>query len=264
MIVQSGIYGIRCRATGFLYVGSSASTFDRLRTHRRHLRDGRHINWLLQAEWAKHGESQFEFFLIEAVPVLDLSAAEQRHMDAARAEGKSLNIASVAVNIHGKRAGKSSADWKLIDWRGKTDRQIAKELSLSPGCVGAHRPADCPSPSRRGKPRALFSAPLPVVDWCAVQWQQKTNVQIAREVGVSHSTVRRKRPISIPSPAASDDWRSNASSRGLARMSPERRLRWIRSMRERERNESSVQATRRGLMSWKTRRANQSREMTNE
>jgi hypothetical protein len=73
----SGIYQIACVPTGKIYVGSAVNMKKRWYEHRRALRKGCHRNPYLQNAWAKYGEANFEFSILELAPVEHLTQAEQ-------------------------------------------------------------------------------------------------------------------------------------------------------------------------------------------
>jgi len=60
-----GVYEIRCRTNGRIYVGSSIDVEARWKNHRCKLRVGSHGNIHLQRAWDKHGEEDFEFEVVE-------------------------------------------------------------------------------------------------------------------------------------------------------------------------------------------------------
>ncbi len=78
-----GIYRILCKANGRYYIGSAVVIAVRWRSHRSHLRKGKHHCRHLQRAWVKYGETAFEFSVIEdGVSRSDLIAREQFHIDA--------------------------------------------------------------------------------------------------------------------------------------------------------------------------------------
>ena len=56
-----GIYAIRNKKTGQIYIGSSVNIKSRLGVHKSCLRGGYHDNIHLQRSWNKHGENAFVF-----------------------------------------------------------------------------------------------------------------------------------------------------------------------------------------------------------
>lgn len=59
------IYGIRNVITGRVYVGKAQQIEHRWTTHRRRLKERRHHNKQLQADWDKHGEQAFVFEVLD-------------------------------------------------------------------------------------------------------------------------------------------------------------------------------------------------------
>ena len=83
---KSGIYCIRNALTGRCYVGSAVELGRRWRLHRRHLRNGNHHSYALQAAWKADGEDFFDFSVLEFVDhPLKLIEREQFWIDKLRA-----------------------------------------------------------------------------------------------------------------------------------------------------------------------------------
>ena len=102
----SGIYCIRDRISGRVYVGSAAHIARRWRAHRSNLSNGKHPGKVMQASWIKHGPDAFEFSVLERVADLgDLIAAEQRWIDALDAANPKtgFNVSPTAGNCLGVR-----------------------------------------------------------------------------------------------------------------------------------------------------------------
>jgi group I intron endonuclease len=59
-----GIYTITNRINGKRYVGSAIDITERVKTHKRELRAGRHVNKGLQHDWKLHGEEAFLFEVV--------------------------------------------------------------------------------------------------------------------------------------------------------------------------------------------------------
>jgi len=74
--VRSGIYTITNKVNGKVYVGQAVDIPARWRSHRCELRNGKHGNPHLQNAWRKYGEENFEFSVLESVPVDKLNDAE--------------------------------------------------------------------------------------------------------------------------------------------------------------------------------------------
>lgn len=82
ILPDGGIYSIKHIPSGKQYVGSAKSVKKRWRLHKSDLNLGRHVNRKLQGAWAKYGESEFEFSVIERIyRCEDLVPREQHWMD---------------------------------------------------------------------------------------------------------------------------------------------------------------------------------------
>ena len=72
---KTGVYQIRNRDSGAMYIGSAISLASRKTTHWWALRHGRHFNTHLQNAWNKYGESAFVFeVIVEGLLAGDLVA----------------------------------------------------------------------------------------------------------------------------------------------------------------------------------------------
>lgn len=67
--IQAGIYAIRNRVTGREYVGQSRDIETRLKSHLYNLRNGTHHSKAMLADFVKHGEHSFDFFVLEPCPI---------------------------------------------------------------------------------------------------------------------------------------------------------------------------------------------------
>lgn len=79
--MASGVYAIRNKVNGKVYVGSSRVISRRWRRHRWHLRNGCHHSILLQRAWDKYGETAFQFEVLEEVDLGLLLEREQHWLD---------------------------------------------------------------------------------------------------------------------------------------------------------------------------------------
>jgi group I intron endonuclease len=70
--LESGIYVIQRIDSDQRYIGSAVCIDNRWRAHLHALRNGKHRSNWLQNVWNKHGESAFEFAVLETVENLDL------------------------------------------------------------------------------------------------------------------------------------------------------------------------------------------------
>lgn len=103
-VKRCGVYIIRCKRSGRVYVGSAASTFaNRWKGHRSDLRKNKHHSPKLQNAWNKYGEDNFEFKVAEYCLREHVLAQEQVYIDYYLQWGKRflLNVCYVAGNCAG-------------------------------------------------------------------------------------------------------------------------------------------------------------------
>uniref|UniRef100_A0A6H1ZD43 GIY-YIG domain-containing protein n=1 Tax=viral metagenome TaxID=1070528 RepID=A0A6H1ZD43_9ZZZZ len=78
---QSGIYQIRCKPTGKVYVGSAVNLSARKSQHFSDLSLRKHRNSRLQNAWNKYGKEAFNFSVLELCNKENLINREQYHLD---------------------------------------------------------------------------------------------------------------------------------------------------------------------------------------
>ncbi len=71
MEIKSGIYKIVNKVTGKCYVGSAVNFEKRFTRHSGYLNNGNHHSIKLQNSWNKYGSKNFQFIIIEFVPILN-------------------------------------------------------------------------------------------------------------------------------------------------------------------------------------------------
>jgi group I intron endonuclease len=132
--MDSGIYAIRNIKTDKIYVGSAANFDRRFYLHKHHLVKGSHHSKKLQNSWNKHGETSFEWGIIEVCDPTCLIEREQywiNYFDAAKC---GYNISPTAGTTYGIKG-------PPCPWKGKEiwdDEQrahfaeIAKRENLPP------------------------------------------------------------------------------------------------------------------------------------
>lgn len=123
--LKTGVYIIRNRVNGRVYVGSAARSIDgRWAMHRSELRRGVHGNRLLQNSWNKHGEPAFEFSIICACSPEWCVTLEQIHINRLHSANPKLgyNLAPLAGSCLGV---KHSAEVVALN----RSRQIGKKMS---------------------------------------------------------------------------------------------------------------------------------------
>lgn len=84
--MDSGIYKIVHSPSGRVYIGQAQNIKGRLARHLRNLRGGKHHSEHLQSAWAKYGEREFEFCVVEYCPLDDLDEREQFWIDNSNSE----------------------------------------------------------------------------------------------------------------------------------------------------------------------------------
>lgn len=97
---HSGVYIIRHKPSGRVYIGSSAEVEKRLYLHRVLLRVGRHHCEYLQNVWNKHEEQEFAFYLLEECSIADLGVREQFYLDSF---SEKMNSQPIARSCRGYR-----------------------------------------------------------------------------------------------------------------------------------------------------------------
>jgi group I intron endonuclease len=78
--MKCGIYFLRNKVTGQMYVGQSVNMGARVASHLNELHQGIHTNQPMQNSWNKYGRSEFEFGLIELCKKEDLTRMENHLM----------------------------------------------------------------------------------------------------------------------------------------------------------------------------------------
>ena len=74
---RAGIYQIKCRGNGKIYIGQTIDLDRRRYDHLRNLRRGTHHNHYLQRAFNKYGENSFEFSVLQECSMEELDKAEK-------------------------------------------------------------------------------------------------------------------------------------------------------------------------------------------
>lgn len=151
-----GVYSIKNKISGKHYVGQSIDIECRWRMHRNELNGNRHHNSHLQNAWNLHGESAFEFLVLQQCEAdkAALAWAEQQWLDTLRSADRRFgyNIAAVAASNLGvtrspEARAKMSAAKKRISAETKEKLRLAVlGKKQSPELI-AKRAAACRNPS---------------------------------------------------------------------------------------------------------------------
>lgn len=89
---SSGVYQIKCKSNGKIYIGSALDIRVRCEQHRRSLRRGDHSNHHLQAAWKKFGEGDFEYTVLEITDKASRVEQEQYWLDLKQSYIKELGF----------------------------------------------------------------------------------------------------------------------------------------------------------------------------
>ena len=94
------IYKILNIKTNDFYIGSATNYYSRKSIHIKELKENKHHNNILQNSWNKHGESFFEFSIIEIVSdKLDLINREQFYIDSLNPKYNICRVAGSPLGI---------------------------------------------------------------------------------------------------------------------------------------------------------------------
>jgi group I intron endonuclease len=144
--IVRGIYEIRCTTSLWHYFGSSKDIVGRLRQHIADLRHDHHENPILQRVWNKHGESAFEFLILEEMePGEDLLAVEQEYLDAGFKTRRMMNINRRAAKPPSMKGIPKSAEAKrrLSDAAYRVAQDPAVRARRSAALTGIRRSDAC-------------------------------------------------------------------------------------------------------------------------
>lgn len=95
---MSGVYMIKNTVTKKVYVGSTVCFIARYRAHYSELRKNRHMNYVMQDDFHKHGDSSFVFSLLEACPESILKEREIFHINEKDSLRNGYNVKSIHYN----------------------------------------------------------------------------------------------------------------------------------------------------------------------
>lgn len=134
----SGVYAIRNKVNGKVYVGSGVRQVKyRGQCHRSELRHGIHGNYHLQQAWNHYGSDAFEFLILEECPPEQCLVREQHWIDTLDAtnQEKGYNICPVTGNCFGKQHTDEAKAKMSASRRGKK-LSDAHKAAISEGLMG--------------------------------------------------------------------------------------------------------------------------------
>lgn len=118
-----GIYEIKNKLTGKVYIGSSKQIEKRWEQHVQALEKGSHHSVLLQRAWTKYGKDCFEFTIKEECTKEQLLEREQHYLD----QQPQYNIGAQASG--GDNLSNHPNREEIIERRVQTNRDSLKKLS---------------------------------------------------------------------------------------------------------------------------------------
>ena len=98
--MATGVYIIRNKVNGKVYIGSALHVRPRLNHHRSYLRRGKHINEYLQRAFKKYGEEQFSFEVLMLCSAEERIQLEQSYMDSFRSAQEEFGYNIIPTCIH--------------------------------------------------------------------------------------------------------------------------------------------------------------------
>lgn len=122
---KSGIYQIKCKKNGKVYIGQTIDLNRRLNDHLRSLRLGIHHNHYLQRAFNKHGESNFEFLVLQECPIEELDKAEKEWISKLGSMNRSVGYNLESGGNPGKEVSEETREKK----RGENNPMFGKKLS---------------------------------------------------------------------------------------------------------------------------------------
>lgn len=151
---QCGIYMIRNKSNGKIYIGSSIDCSRRFSEHIGRLKRGVHVNAKLQSAWNKYGNELFEFeVLFNVLNRVDLEKIEQHFLDEYMAVISGYNLSPTAGNTFGWKASLETRK-KMSEAAKKRDHSI-QVSAMARATAGKRRPQyviDAMQEGRKNKP----------------------------------------------------------------------------------------------------------------
>lgn len=121
-MLNTGIYQIKNKISGKVYIGSTNNFEKRKKTHFKELMEGRHINKGLQTDFTKLGENAFMFSIIEYTWNSNRLQKEQEWINKLKKSGKLYNVAT--ANVTRKSIKSEFVQIIKIIWRALVDKLL--------------------------------------------------------------------------------------------------------------------------------------------
>lgn len=126
-----GIYQIKCIVSSRFYIGSAVNIYTRWTNHKRLLRQGKHYNKFLQAEWNKYGSTSFEFSVLEISEKDIRMECEQKWLNTLfDNQTQCYNMQPFAGTCRGRMVSKETRAKISKANLGKPNRAVAKTYNV--------------------------------------------------------------------------------------------------------------------------------------
>lgn len=132
--MQSGIYQIKNKANGKVYIGSSKNLKRRFSQHKRQLNNNYHDNRHLQYSFNKYGQNNFEFHIIEITNLEEMLEREEfwinhlKSYDSNYGYNRSRTAVSPSLSDEGKKKLSEERKGKNNPFYGKTHSEESIRL----------------------------------------------------------------------------------------------------------------------------------------
>lgn len=139
-----GIYYIKNKINGMMYIGQSIDIHRRKQTHLSHLRSNSHVNTYLQNSFNYYGESSFEFGVLKFCDKTELDDLEVKFMQEYDTKNKGYNICDGGIQVCPDNSNENHGMWRedisnirlkelyLQDYNSK---QLALKFNCSPRTI---------------------------------------------------------------------------------------------------------------------------------
>lgn len=96
--VKSGVYSITCTVTGKIYIGRTKNICERIRNHKKKLKNGTHYNKQLLADYQQYSIENFKFEILERLSPTEAELLECKLIQRHKIAGISYNIKNVRTS----------------------------------------------------------------------------------------------------------------------------------------------------------------------